>query len=99
MAKERPTPPVRRAPRPTPPAVPAVPADGWMTPAQFFRRWGIYRDSLSTLWTRQVLEHKFRWYGQRTPRRVSMYRIAQIATFEAYLRGLRQLRNVRGDET
>jgi len=70
-----------------------------MTPAQFFRRWGIYRDSLYTLDTMKVLEHRFYPYG-RSPRRLcSMYRIVQTAEFEKYLRGLRHLRNVRGDGT
>lgn len=96
---ERPYPPVRRAPRPTPPAVPEVPPDGWMTPAQFFRRWGIYRDSLSTLHTMKVVEHKFRLYGRSPQRLVPMFRIVQTADFEKYLRGLRHLRSVRGEAT
>lgn len=47
-----------RGPRANPPklVVPDVPKHGWMIAADFFKRWGLYRDSLDTLTRRGILK-------------------------------------------
>ena len=89
----RPPPPKPILPKP---ALPPIPSDGWLRPADFFKRWGIWPDSLITLWRQKILQRTSVLDGAMKWR--PRYRIIRPKAFEGYVRALRTLRRTRGEE-